>query len=144
MIRFTVQGQPSTKARPNEWSYIGYEAEIQKQAKEAVGRARESGVRFPILYGGVLLGAYFHVFDPDWKKPDLSNLLKAVEDALTGIVWRDDAQVIGYLPGTGKYQVVRPGNEQPRTDIIVIAADNLNNEQRTNWRSARCGPHISC
>lgn len=27
-------------------------------------------------------------------KPDVSKLVRAVEDALTGIVWRDDAQVI--------------------------------------------------
>lgn len=27
-------------------------------------------------------------------KPDLTKLVRAVEDALTGIVWRDDAQVI--------------------------------------------------
>lgn len=28
------------------------------------------------------------------KKPDLTKLLRAVEDALTGIIWRDDSQVI--------------------------------------------------
>lgn len=27
------------------------------------------------------------------KMPDLSKLIRAVEDALTGIVWRDDAQI---------------------------------------------------
>jgi len=30
---------------------------------------------------------------PD-KRPDLTKLIRAVEDALTGIVWRDDAQVV--------------------------------------------------
>lgn len=28
------------------------------------------------------------------RKPDASNILKGVEDALTGIVWRDDSQVV--------------------------------------------------
>jgi len=31
------------------------------------------------------------------KKPDASNLLKLLEDALTGTVWRDDAQVVDVL-----------------------------------------------
>ena len=28
-----------------------------------------------------------------WKRPDLANLLKILEDALTGIVWRDDSLI---------------------------------------------------
>lgn len=28
------------------------------------------------------------------KRPDVTKLLRAVEDALTGVVWRDDAQVV--------------------------------------------------
>lgn len=33
---------------------------------------------------------------PHWKstKPDLTKLVRAVEDALTGIIWIDDAQVV--------------------------------------------------
>jgi Holliday junction resolvase RusA-like endonuclease len=33
---------------------------------------------------------------PEWPvvKPDCTKLLRAVEDALTGVVWRDDAQVV--------------------------------------------------
>ena len=36
----------------------------------------------------------FHV-----KRPDATKLLRAVEDSLTGIVWRDDAQVVQQLAG---------------------------------------------
>ena len=28
------------------------------------------------------------------KKPDLDNLIKALKDAMTGIVWHDDAQIV--------------------------------------------------
>lgn len=29
-------------------------------------------------------------------KPDLTNLIKTTEDALTGIAWRDDSQIVGH------------------------------------------------
>jgi Holliday junction resolvase RusA-like endonuclease len=32
--------------------------------------------------------------DPHDKRPDLTKLIRALEDSLTGIVWRDDAQII--------------------------------------------------
>jgi Holliday junction resolvase RusA-like endonuclease len=36
------------------------------------------------------------------QKPDVDKLDRAILDALTGIVWADDCQVIGHLPGDGK------------------------------------------
>jgi Holliday junction resolvase RusA-like endonuclease len=49
-------------------------------------------------------------------KPDLDNLLKQIKDCMTGIMWLDDKQVVGYLPGTGKYY----GNPV-RWEIEIIA-----------------------
>jgi len=42
---------------------------------------------------------------PEWhtQKPDLSKTTRAIEDALTGIVWRDDSQIVGYGRDYGKY-----------------------------------------
>ena len=47
------------------------------------------------------------------KKPDLDNLIKAVKDALNGIVWHDDSQV--FLVTAEKIYV-----ERPRTYIEII------------------------
>jgi crossover junction endodeoxyribonuclease RusA len=36
------------------------------------------------------------------QRPDMDKLERACLDALTGVVWRDDSQVIGHLPDDGK------------------------------------------
>lgn len=56
---------------------------------------------------------------PEYKthpggRPDLDNLIKAVQDAGTGILWRYDTLVCEYGPGTGK----RYG-EPPRIEIEI-------------------------
>jgi Holliday junction resolvase RusA-like endonuclease len=54
------------------------------------------------------------------KKPDTTKLIRSTEDALTGILWRDDAQVVSqtvvktYGPVPGAHimvEVVAPGRE---------------------------------
>lgn len=50
------------------------------------------------------------------KKPDLDNLEKSLMDALTGIVWRDDSQVV--WKSSTKW--IAAGNEQPFCDVMVM------------------------
>ncbi len=47
-------------------------------------------------------------------KPDLDNLVKAVKDALNGLFWHDDSQVVRYGELTGKYY-----DRQPKTEVII-------------------------
>ena len=35
------------------------------------------------------------------QKPDITKVLRAVEDSLTGVVWRDDCQIVGHTTGKG-------------------------------------------
>lgn len=65
------------------------------------GRAYHLNVQAAVLeqnvgsfIGGVRLGYELLVFPPDKRKRDLSNVIKAVEDALTKAgIWPDDSQV---------------------------------------------------
>lgn len=43
-------------------------------------------------------------FNPGYKptKPDLSNIIKQIEDCANGIIWKDDAQIVSYFD-CGKY-----------------------------------------
>ena len=50
------------------------------------------------------------------KKPDATKLLRGVEDALTGIVWRDDAQVVEQF-------VSKRYGDPARAEIVVRPAD---------------------
>lgn len=52
------------------------------------------------------------------KRPDLSNVVKAVEDALNGIGYADDAQIVSLI-------AKKAYSEIPRTEIIVEAEDEM-------------------
>lgn len=57
--------------------------------------------------------------EPCTKRPDLDNLLKAVKDALKGVIWRDDSQVVEihaqkrYAAGPGY------GDERARVEVTI-------------------------
>lgn len=51
-------------------------------------------------------------------KPDVDNLLKQIKDSAKGILWGDDKQVVGYLPGMGKYY-----GSPPRWEIEIITLE---------------------
>lgn len=49
-------------------------------------------------------------------RPDLDNYLKAVKDALSGVVWLDDSQVVKYKEVEKVYDYV---NKTPRIELLV-------------------------
>lgn len=51
-------------------------------------------------------------------KPDLDNYVKAVKDALKGICWHDDSQVVSYIEPFGKWYSDRPRIEVKIKKII--------------------------
>ena len=48
------------------------------------------------------------------KKPDVTKLIRALEDALTGIVWKDDVQVV-------EQHAYKRYGSPPRAEVKVIA-----------------------
>lgn len=80
--------------------------------------------RLPLFQGPLILTARFIVQAPKsvkrerpWVRPDLDNYMKSLKDALNGVAWVDDAQVVEYGVGTGKYYA-RDGS-LPRIEVSI-------------------------
>jgi Holliday junction resolvase RusA-like endonuclease len=51
------------------------------------------------------------------KRPDLDNLAKAIKDAMTGIVYRDDSQIVS--------MTVSKHYGKPKTSIVIVPLDQF-------------------
>ncbi|WP_348772908.1 RusA family crossover junction endodeoxyribonuclease [Paenibacillus sp. Marseille-P2973] len=114
-IRFTVYGEPVAQGRP-KFSTAGgfakaYDPEKSKDYKDYVRLAASQHAPAFLLEGPIqmTLIAYRSIPKSFSKKkaaeaeagivfpttkPDADNYLKGVKDALKGVIWRDDSQVV--------------------------------------------------
>lgn len=114
MIAFTVFGIASGMGSKKAFTPKGWSRPIltdsnrnlktwQTLVAGAASRAIAERPDFAIMSGAVRLTIAFYLPRPKslaknvtahTKKPDCSKLLRSTEDALTGVVYRDDAQII--------------------------------------------------
>lgn len=115
IISFTVYGEPTAQGRP-KFARIGngvraYDPAKSRDYKQSV-RAAALEVKPDVLLEGALslvVMAYRTVPKSFSKKkaaqaiaqeiqpttrPDLDNIIKGIKDALKGVIWRDDSQVV--------------------------------------------------
>ena len=145
MIAFTVVGVASGMGSKRAFIPKGWKRAIitdsnrnlrswQSLVADAAGRAvTERGDAWCVLDGAVRLSLAFYLPRPKSlskkvtahiKKPDCSKLIRATEDALTGIIFLDDAQVVElvagkYYTGTGDAPHVRIRVE-PTSAIVPV------------------------
>lgn len=128
-IKFEVLGEPKSQLRikfRKMGSHIHtYVPEVTQMAEQSLMMQSLQYRPKDLIFGPIRLGlkiirsipksmskrkrqlAIDEILRPT-TKPDLSNYIKLIEDALTGIFWRDDSQIIEYLPGIGKYYGATP------------------------------------
>ena len=135
-ISITIPGKPVPKARPfvrkDGRVFTPKETAVFEQAVRLHAMATMKGHK--ILTGPIRLSvtAFFSI-PKSWtlsqkakamsgalrhtKRPDLSNIIKSVEDALNGIVYADDAQIDRYGESRKAFSSI------PRTETVVEAED---------------------
>ena len=136
MIKFTVFGEPVPQARPRVTRHGAYDPPKCKAYKEEIAysakcymRHRTSEApyehnlklevriyrRIPKSFSMAKIKAAEKGDIRPGTRPDTDNYLKGVADALRGIVWRDDSQVVDMY--CGKWY-----STKPRTEIEVYSA----------------------
>jgi Holliday junction resolvase RusA-like endonuclease len=108
---FVVYGIPVPQARAGRQHYLdavgdphskAFDPSKSKDWKNTVGWQVRSEYHGKPHLGPVVMDCYFYLPRPKrlpkkyqfhTRKPDLDNLLKAVKDALKGIIYKDDSQV---------------------------------------------------
>jgi len=132
--RIVIPGSPFPQPRARHTGRNGkawsYKTKNHKGAERVYQHAMLSQWPFPPIEGPIVVGFTFYMpipkstpkykriamlegEVPHEKKPDLSNLIKFVEDCGNGIIWRDDSQIWRYDNPQKLY------SDEPRTVIRV-------------------------
>jgi len=115
LVEFTVHGLPIAQGSKNQFGGESNAKALKPWRNDIKVAAFDAMSGYPPWSGGVQLRAVFifprpkHHFGtgrnagevkasaPGWKTsaPDLDKLVRALGDALTGVVFKDDAQIVG-------------------------------------------------
>jgi crossover junction endodeoxyribonuclease RusA len=113
---FTVPGNPVPWERSRSRGGQHFTAPRSKAFKTLVqAYAREA--RVPRAVGPVMLSVTF--YRKTRQRCDLDNLVKAIQDALNGIAYGDDAQIVSLVA----VKAVSP--DDPRTEVEIATVEEL-------------------
>lgn len=138
MLRFIIPGEPHGQARPRFTQVNGhvhtYDAEESRNYKAYVKMIAQTAARAQgwqyAEKEGIGVNIYAHMSVPPskskkfraaalagdelpTKKPDVDNIFKAVTDALSGVLFRDDKQIV-------HSRVEKTYSEQPEVLVEVF------------------------
>ncbi len=101
MIKLTIRGTPVAQGRPRFANGRVYDPEKSRRWKNDVSWQATDQIDVPPLEGALEVKMVFMLERPKSAKrrhptvkPDLSNYVKGIEDALNNIAYLDDSQII--------------------------------------------------
>ena len=129
MIKFTVEGEPTGKARPRVTRNGTYTPQKTKDYQKLVLWCYNLGntIKYETEPIKCEIKAYYKIPKSDskkkrqqklngeirpTKKPDCDNVAKAILDALNGHAYHDDSQVVDL-------RVIKYYSDQPRVEVII-------------------------
>lgn len=143
-IKFTVPGLPIAQPRQRSrvanmngkfitQNYTPTKSPVNA-FKAAVQMAAAKAFNGPLLTGPVFVQLSFRLDRKKYqikkrgdnpplygnRKPDLDNLMKGLCDALNGVVWRDDSQVVE----VNMTKTIAAGCESPGVDVTIGELDD--------------------
>lgn len=129
-IDISIPGEPVAQARPRVTRHGAYDPPKCRAYKELVGMAAKTAMRGRDPLDGPL-GIELYIYrgiPKSWSKrkyeqaaagiiqpvtkPDIDNYVKAIMDGMTGIVWKDDAQVV-------EVEAIKEYGRVPRAGVRV-------------------------
>ena len=143
-LRFVVPGEPiawqrtaqNGSRRFNTAEHEAHRKTLAQYAHLAIRQQEKalypSGGNF-WLGAQFFLGSYMQAGAERGYDRDLDNMLKMIGDALTGIVWRDDKQIQGLLPGTCKVLDCK----KPQTWVLIVHEGESTSEELAAWTDLR-------
>ena len=117
MISFTIPGKPTPKARPRVmrggWTYTPAKTKKQENLVKLLAISRRQALKLAISGGDFRLQVICYGAHPlsDWD-----NLGKLISDALNGVFWHDDRQVVD-----ARVMKLPCAKGEERTEVSVIA-----------------------
>lgn len=135
-MKFTIPGEPTGKARPRVTRWGTHNTEKTILYENLVKMCYEEQYPMGMAYTEKPLTAYIDVYygipksTPKknisqmlenkirpCKKPDIDNIAKIILDALNGVAYKDDTQVVSLH--IGKYY-----DETPHVNVSIVDADD--------------------
>ncbi len=126
MMRYIIEGNPMPLARARISGRRVYDAQHEAKLIHAITLSNQHGDR-PLYMGPLMLDVTFYLKMPKlserkiiernnlyhYYKPDLSNLIKLVEDIANEIIYKDDAQICAITSRKVYHEI-------PRTEFSII------------------------